>query len=58
LKCRSTAGKRRLRANIATLFCAEEIPMKNPLDSLPGTIVCGLVLTVVLYFLVRNLMLG
>lgn len=30
--------------------------MKNPLDSLPGTIVCGLLLTVVLYLLVRNLM--
>jgi hypothetical protein len=30
--------------------------MKNPLDSLPGTIACGILLTVVLYLLVRNLM--
>jgi len=30
--------------------------MKNPLDSLWGTVITGLVLTVVLYFLVRNMM--
>ena len=29
--------------------------MKNPLDSLWGTIISGLVLTVVLYFVVQNL---
>lgn len=28
--------------------------MKNPLDSIWGTIVSGLVLTVVLYYFVRN----
>jgi hypothetical protein len=28
--------------------------MKNPLDSIVGTIVSGLVLTVVLYFFVAN----
>ncbi len=28
--------------------------MKNPLDSILGTIISGLVLTVVLYFFVRN----
>ena len=28
--------------------------MKNPLDSIPGTIVSGLILTVVLYFFVKN----
>lgn len=28
--------------------------MKNPLDSLWGTIISGLVLTAVLYFVVRN----
>lgn len=27
--------------------------MKNPLDSLWGTVACGLVLTVVLYYLAR-----
>lgn len=30
--------------------------MKNPLDSLPGTLLCGLLLTLVLFLLVRNLM--
>ena len=29
--------------------------MKNPLDSLWGTIISGLVLTVILYFVVQNL---
>ncbi len=28
--------------------------MKNPLDSLWGTVISGLVLTVVLYFVVKN----
>ena len=32
--------------------------MKNPLDSLWGTVVSGLVLTVVLYYLVRAAMGG
>jgi amino acid transporter len=26
--------------------------MKNPLDSIPGTIICGLILTAVLYYVV------
>jgi uncharacterized membrane protein YkvI len=30
--------------------------MKNPLDSLWGTIISGLVLTVILYFIVKNLL--
>lgn len=30
--------------------------MKNPLDSLWGTVVAGLVLTVVLYYLARSMM--
>ena len=30
--------------------------MKNPLDSLTGTLISGLVLTVVLYFLARAMM--
>jgi len=29
--------------------------MKNPLDSLWGTIISGLVLTVILYYVVRSL---
>ena len=29
--------------------------MKNPLDSLWGTIILGLVLTVILYFVVKSL---
>jgi len=32
--------------------------MKNPLDSLWGTVISGLVLTVVLHFLVRSMMGG
>jgi hypothetical protein len=30
--------------------------MKNPLDTLWGTVITGLVLTVVLYYLVRSMM--
>jgi hypothetical protein len=33
-------------------------PMKNPLDSLWGTVLCGLVLTAVVYYLVRSMMGG
>ncbi len=32
--------------------------MKNPLDSLWGTVISGLVLTVILYYLVRAMMGG
>ena len=32
--------------------------MKNPFDSLWGTVACGLVLTAVLYALVRSLVLA
>jgi len=31
-----------------------EMTMKNPLDSLWGTIICGLILTVILYLAVKN----
>jgi hypothetical protein len=31
-------------------------PMKNPLDSLWGTIVSGLVLTLILYFVAKSLL--
>lgn len=30
--------------------------MKNPLDSLSGTIICGLLLTVLLYFAVKGIL--
>jgi hypothetical protein len=33
-----------------------EIQMKNPLDSLWGTIISGLVLTVILYFVVKSVL--
>ena len=32
--------------------------MKNPLDSLWGTVICGLVLTVILYYVARFAMMG
>jgi hypothetical protein len=32
------------------------IEMKNPLDSLWGTIISGLVLTVILYFVVKSIL--
>ena len=32
--------------------------MKNPLDSLWGTVICGLALTAVLYALARMIVLG
>jgi hypothetical protein len=35
-----------------------ETTMKNPLDSLWGTVLCGLVLTAVLYYLARAMMAG
>ena len=30
--------------------------MKNPLDSIWGTVICGLILTVVLYLAVKNVL--
>jgi hypothetical protein len=33
-----------------------EIQMKNPLDSLWGTVISGLVLTVILYFVVKSIL--
>ena len=32
--------------------------MKNPLDSLWGTIICGLVLTAILYYVVKSILTG
>lgn len=36
----------------------EARPMKNPLDSLWGTVALGIVLTAILYFLARGMMGG
>jgi hypothetical protein len=30
--------------------------MKNPLDSLWGTVICGLILTVILFYIVKTAM--
>lgn len=32
--------------------------MKNPLDSLWGTVIAGLILTVILYYVVKSLIVG
>lgn len=32
--------------------------MKNPLDSISGTIIAGLVLTLVLFLIVKNVLMG
>ena len=32
--------------------------MKNPLDSITGTIVAGLVLTLVIYIIIKNFLVG
>lgn len=32
--------------------------MKNPLDSISGTIITGLVLTLVLFLIVKNVLMG
>jgi hypothetical protein len=42
-------GVRRMAAN------GEEV-MKNPLDSLWGTIICGVVLTAILYYIVKSIL--
>lgn len=46
-----------LRNSMQHLNQREE-KMKNPLDSIPGTIVSGLILTVVLYFFLKNFILA
>jgi hypothetical protein len=46
-----------LRYSFSLYFCyfiLEAIAMKNPLESVTGTIVSGLVLTVVLVFFLKN----
>jgi len=50
-------GSRFYGARIAP-FAHSEHNMKNPLDSLWGTVISGLVLTVVLYYLVRSMIGG
>jgi hypothetical protein len=43
------------RAAFAATFEGGDI-MKNPFDSLWGTIICGVLLTAVLYFVVKNIL--
>ena len=45
------------RNDFAEQFQMEERTMKNPLDSLWGTVIAGLVLTVVLYVFANNFLL-
>jgi len=40
--------------NFASIISMEERTMKNPLDSLWGTVISGVVLTVVLFVFARN----
>lgn len=44
--------------NCAKCFQAEEREMKNPLDSLWGTVIAGVVLTVVLVVFANNFLIG
>lgn len=39
--------------SVETRFHLEEIRMKNPLDSLWGTVISGLILTLILYNVVK-----
>ena len=43
---------------VITPFDEQGEKMKNPLDSISGTIVSGLILTVVLYFFLKNFILA
>ncbi|MCB5206141.1 hypothetical protein [Methylovorus mays] len=49
-------------ANLNTLdvqrFFTEKRPMKNPLDSISGTLVSGVILTLVLYVFLKNFILA
>jgi len=44
------------RCFLAVPTAQGEILMKNPLDSLWGTVISGLVLTVILYFVVKSIL--
>jgi len=44
------------RVFLAVPTAQGEILMKNPLDSLWGTVISGLVLTVILYFVVKSIL--
>jgi hypothetical protein len=50
----ATGGEKAPRGGLAArIVLVEETRLKNPLDSLTGTIVCGVILTIILYFLVK-----
>jgi len=40
------------------IYMGGEITMKNPLDSLWGTVIAGFVLTVILYYVVKSIIGG
>jgi hypothetical protein len=55
----SSAWQRDLVATLQRIsqqLAVEGIPLKNPLDSLWGTVICGVILTVALYFLANAIM--
>ncbi len=49
---------RGVRIRTLQALAVSEMLMKNPLDSLWGTVICGFLLTVVLYYLARMMMGG
>jgi hypothetical protein len=55
---RTPDGRQLLQCAVARLLCdtKRSVTMKNPLDSIWGTIISGLILTAILYAAVRNLL--
>jgi hypothetical protein len=53
---RGASGVSRFPSRVSKANGARGKAMKNPLDSLWGTIISGLVLTVILYFVVKSLL--
>jgi hypothetical protein len=49
-------GRREFRLLRSGIDGARGNPMKNPLDSLWGTVITGLILTVILYFVVKSIL--
>ena len=52
----ASAFRRRMRPTIGSRETIERYKMKNPLESIWGTIICGLILTVILYWAARALL--
>jgi len=51
-----TSGLQSLSAASRTVLDLRRRQMKNPLDSLWGTVISGLILTVILYVVVKNIL--